>query len=74
MNPEHKTVCVMGLGYVGLPLAEAFAKHIKVIGYDIDEKRLKKLKENASTIKYTSDPSHIKQADYVIICVPTPCA
>ncbi|MFZ2456817.1 MAG: hypothetical protein WAX07_10105 [Candidatus Altiarchaeia archaeon] len=38
----------------------------------IDEKRLKKLKENASTIKYSSDPSLIKQADYVIICVPTP--
>ena len=34
---EHKTVCVVGLGYVGLPLAEAFSKHLKVIGYDIDE-------------------------------------
>jgi UDP-N-acetyl-D-galactosamine dehydrogenase len=34
---KHKTVCVVGLGYVGLPLAEAFSKHLKVIGFDIDE-------------------------------------
>lgn len=75
MVPEKlkdKTVCVIGLGYVGLPLAEAFSKHIKVIGYDIDEKRLKKLKESPSKIEYTSDPAQIKQADYAIICVPTP--
>ena len=34
---KNKTVCVVGLGYVGLPLAEAFSKHLKVIGFDIDE-------------------------------------
>jgi len=34
---KHKTVCIVGLGYVGLPLAEAFSKHLKVTGYDIDE-------------------------------------
>ena len=32
-------VCVVGVGYVGLPLAEAFSKHLKVIGYDISEKK-----------------------------------
>ena len=60
MNTD-KTVCVMGLGYVGLPLAEAFSKHIKVIGYDIDEKRLK-MEVAPTSITYSSDPSSIKQA------------
>ena len=69
----NKTVCVVGLGYVGLPLAEAFAKHLKVIGYDINEKRIKALtQENKSKMLFTSDPLRIKEADYVIICVPTP--
>ena len=35
-------VCIVGLGYVGLPLAEAFSKHLKVTGYDIDEEKIKK--------------------------------
>ncbi|MDI6886546.1 MAG: hypothetical protein QMD22_09475 [archaeon] len=33
---NHKTVCVVGLGYVGLPLAEAFSKQLKVIGLDVE--------------------------------------
>ena len=50
---KNKTVCVVGLGYVGLPLAEAFSKHLKVIGFDIDEEKtnilasLKPLLKNA---------------------------
>lgn len=36
---KDKTVCVVGLGYVGLPLANAFSKHLKVIGYDVDEEK-----------------------------------
>ena len=36
-------VCIVGLGYVGLPLAEAFSKHLKVMGYDIDEEKIKNL-------------------------------
>lgn len=35
-----RTVCVVGLGYVGLPLAEAFSKHLKTIGFDIDEVKI----------------------------------
>jgi UDP-N-acetyl-D-glucosamine/UDP-N-acetyl-D-galactosamine dehydrogenase len=76
MVPEklkNKKVCVVGLGYVGLPLAEAFSKHIGVIGYDIDEKRIKRLSQESKTkIEFTVSPSKIKEADYVIICVPTP--
>ena len=37
---KDKTVCVVGLGYVGLPLADAFSKHLKVIGFDIDEEKI----------------------------------
>jgi len=37
---KNKTVCVVGLGYVGLPLAEAFSKHLRVIGFDIDKAKI----------------------------------
>ena len=71
---RDKTVCVVGLGYVGLPLANAFSKHLKVIGFDIDEEKVKRLSEsnNEENIEFTADPSKIKQADFVLICVPTP--
>jgi UDP-N-acetyl-D-galactosamine dehydrogenase len=95
---KAKTVCVVGLGYVGLPLAEAFSKHLKVIGFDIDEEKVGKLNENffasqsralptspqaqkgltllktndEENTEFTSVPSKIKEADFVLICVPTP--
>ena len=37
---KTKTVCIVGLGYVGLPLANAFSKHLSVIGFDIDEEKI----------------------------------
>ncbi|MDD5590355.1 MAG: hypothetical protein PHY18_00295 [Dehalococcoidales bacterium] len=40
MTDTNTTVCVIGLGYVGLPLAEAFSKHLNVIGFDVDGKKL----------------------------------
>ena len=70
---KNKTVCVVGLGYVGLPLANAFSKHLKVIGYDVDGEKTRKLINNTKeNIEFTSDPSKIKQADFILICVPTP--
>ena len=71
---KHKTVCIVGLGYVGLPLAEAFSKHLKVTGYDIDEEKIKKnLKSNNNNdednLEFTAKPSKIRQADFVLICV-----
>jgi UDPglucose 6-dehydrogenase/UDP-N-acetyl-D-galactosamine dehydrogenase len=58
---------------VGLPLANAFSKHLKVIGFDIDEEKTRKLiKNNEENIEFTADPSKIKHADFVIIAVPTP--
>jgi UDPglucose 6-dehydrogenase/UDP-N-acetyl-D-galactosamine dehydrogenase len=66
---KNKTVCIVGLGYVGLPLAEAFSKHLKVIGYDINEEKVKRLSEsnNEENIEFTTDPAQIKQADFVCI-------
>ena len=70
---KHKTVSVVGLGYVGLPLANAFSKHLNVIGYDIEGEKVKRLNEsNKANIEFTftSDPSKIEHADFVIITVP----
>ena len=71
---DKTTVCIIGLGYVGLPLAEAFSKHLKVIGFDTDKVKLSKLSEGTSNgdLFFTDDPREIGRADFIIICVPTP--
>jgi len=69
---EDAVVCVVGLGYVGLPLVEIFSKHFKVIGFDVNEDKVNKLRHEYSDIELTSDPSNISKADFVIIAVPTP--
>jgi len=71
---DEAVVCVVGLGYVGLPLAEAFSKSLKVIGFDVDEDKIRKLNENSSNnnMIYTAGASLIEQADFIIIAVPTP--
>jgi UDP-N-acetyl-D-galactosamine dehydrogenase len=71
---NNKTVCIVGVGYVGLPLAEAFAKHLKVLGFDINESKLRSLNasNNLKNLEFTADPAKIKEADFVLICVPTP--
>jgi len=69
----NKTVCVVGLGYVGLPLAEAFSEHLRTIGYRRDQKKVDELNAMpGNTIEATTDPKKIKEADFVIIAVPTP--
>jgi UDP-N-acetyl-D-glucosamine/UDP-N-acetyl-D-galactosamine dehydrogenase len=78
-------ICVVGLGYVGLPLAVALSKKFSVVGFDINKKRIAILKngrdpngevtsselKNAS-LDYSCDGSAIKDADFIIIAVPTP--
>lgn len=71
-NLKDKVVCIVGLGYVGLPLAEAFSKHFKVVGFDIDQKKVNKLSHELNYLELTSDPSNISKADFVIMAVPTP--
>jgi len=76
---------IVGLGYVGLPLAVEFAKKYDVIGFDINEKKVKELKNNIDSTKelsdedlkkvkinYTIDPENLKQCDFIIVAVPTP--
>jgi len=67
-------VAIIGLGYVGLPLAEAFSQKFKVIGFDIDVKKARKLSQsnNNPNLLITKNPGEISQADFLIICVPTP--
>ena len=79
-------IAVIGLGYVGLPLALAFSKHYQVIGYDIDHARIEALKkgndstlesdaeaiQNASNLSLTSELSLIASATVFIVTVPTP--
>jgi UDP-N-acetyl-D-galactosamine dehydrogenase len=78
-------VCVVGLGYVGLPLAVEMAKYFNVIGFDINKKRIETLQSGSdpnkevdsstlkqSTLNYSCDPAVIKTADFIIVAVPTP--
>jgi UDP-N-acetyl-D-glucosamine dehydrogenase len=81
-------VGVVGLGYVGLPLAMLFAKKgVNVVGFDIDKKKISLLKKNISYIErisnkdinllnkktiLTSDFSNVRKCDVIVICVPTP--
>lgn len=82
---KEETVCIVGAGYVGLPLAIEFSKYFKTITFDINEKKIKELQSGIdktkqfdknellnSGINFTSDQTSIKKADYVIIAVPTP--
>ncbi len=78
-------ICVVGLGYVGLPLAVEFGKKTKVIGFDVNKKRIDDLKHGIDNsneltsdelekadIEFTCDPKRIQEADFIIAAVPTP--
>ncbi|HAJ79352.1 MAG TPA: hypothetical protein DCO75_06235 [Fibrobacteres bacterium] len=78
-------VCVVGLGYVGLPLAIEMSKYFKVTGFDINKKRIGILQNGSdpngevetetlqqSNLSYSYNPSDIKNADFIIVAVPTP--
>ena len=82
---KEATVAVIGLGYVGLPIALAFAKKVKVIGFDINEKRVNMMKKGidpsqeltkkdfaGSDISFTHKLEDLKKANFFIIAVPTP--
>jgi UDP-N-acetyl-D-galactosamine dehydrogenase len=80
------TICIVGQGYVGLPLGLAFDEEdYEVIGYDISEEKIATLSSGkdptgdhtdetiaASDVEFTTDASTIERADYVIVTVPTP--
>ena len=80
------TIAVIGLGYVGLPLAIEFGKKYKTIGFDLSKEKIAQYLQcvdptgevsrddfKASTqLTCTSDPANLKQADFVVVAVPTP--
>lgn len=82
---KKKTLAVIGLGYVGLPIALAFAKKIKVIGFDINDERVGMMRngidpsnelesshfENCD-IEFTSSLDVLRKANFYIVAVPTP--
>lgn len=85
MPSASTRVAVIGLGYVGLPLAVALAKYFDTIGVDIDARRISELQDGhdrtgeidrarlvASTLVLTADPAAVPPADFYIITVPTP--
>jgi len=63
IKDKSAVVCVVGVGYVGFPLAEAFSEHLKVIGYDLNEKKVGELnnKNKQMNLKFTSNPAEIKK-------------
>lgn len=82
---KNKKMAVIGLGYVGLPIALEFAKKISVIGFDIKEDRVEMMKNridpskelaaedfDGCDIHFTSDLEDLKEASFYIVAVPTP--
>jgi UDP-N-acetyl-D-galactosamine dehydrogenase len=70
---KKEVVAVIGLGYVGLPLADAFSRNYKVIGYDLKSQLVNKLNSDSShDFTATADPKALEEADFIIIAVPTP--
>jgi UDP-N-acetyl-D-galactosamine dehydrogenase len=85
IKDKKKKIAVLGLGYVGLPIALEFARHVKVIGFDINEDRLSKMRSGidpsgelesadfqGTDIEFTSSPEKLKEASFFIVTVPTP--
>ncbi len=85
-SSESARIAVIGLGYVGLPLAAEFGKHRPVLGFDINEERIGELKDGAdstlevsseelnasSQLSFSANPEDLKACDTFIVTVPTP--
>jgi UDP-N-acetyl-D-glucosamine/UDP-N-acetyl-D-galactosamine dehydrogenase len=82
---KGRKIAVVGLGYVGLPIAVAFGKRQRVIGFDINKAKIVELQKgfdrtgevsaadlNATDVHYTCEPGDLKVADFIIVAVPTP--
>lgn len=84
VNREEK-LSLIGLGYVGLPIAVAFAKKVEVIGFDVNREKIKRYQSGidptrevgneavkSSSIQFTADETELKKARFHIVAVPTP--
>jgi UDP-N-acetyl-D-galactosamine dehydrogenase len=86
MSANETIVAVVGLGYVGLPLAVAFGKRFRTVGYDLSEKKIAEYRRHvdptgevdseelraAARLDCTSDPRRLAEADFIVVAVPTP--
>ncbi len=85
IKSNQTKISVVGLGYVGLPIALEFAKKFSVIGFDISEPRIEMMRNkidpsrelesddfDGADIFFTADPSELKKSKFIIITVPTP--
>ncbi|MCB9294243.1 MAG: nucleotide sugar dehydrogenase [Lewinellaceae bacterium] len=85
LKNKEKTISVIGLGYVGLPLALAFAARFRVIGFDINADRVEMMKQGedpseelessafeGKDIRFTTDAGALKEAHFHVVAVPTP--
>ena len=85
LKNKEKKIAVIGLGYVGMPLAVAFAKKVNVIGFDINEKKIELYQKGIdptneigndvikrTSVEFTSDETRLKEAKFLIVAVPTP--
>ncbi len=81
----EEKLALVGLGYVGMPIAVEFAKHVKVIGFNHNERRIQQYKSGidptnevgnevikTTTVDFTSDEKRLSEAKFIIVAVPTP--
>ena len=81
----ERKIAIVGLGYVGLPIAVAFGKRQRVIGFDINKAKIAELQKGidrtgevspadlkSTDVHYTFQPTDLKAADFIIVAVPTP--
>lgn len=84
INKKSK-IAVVGLGYVGMPIAVEFSKHVDVIGFDINKAKVELYKQGIDptkevgdeaikncSVEWTCDPAKLKEASFIIVAVPTP--
>jgi UDP-N-acetyl-D-glucosamine/UDP-N-acetyl-D-galactosamine dehydrogenase len=86
MTVENATLAVVGLGYVGLPLAVEFGKRYRTIGFDLSDAKVAAYRQfkdptgevspaelrAAKDLEVTTDPARLKEADFIVVAVPTP--
>lgn len=85
IKQREEKVALVGLGYVGLPIAVAFAKKADVIGFDVNQKKIERYRAGfdptmevgddavrSTTIHFTADEAQLRNAKFIIIAVPTP--
>lgn len=82
---REEKIALVGLGYVGMPIAVEFAKHVEVIGFNHNEERIQQYKSgidpthevgneaiSKTTVDFTSDETRLREARFIIVAVPTP--